>query len=203
MNRIDYGTIGSELRLVAEEDKIGFLADRLPDMWSADYEDHVAACQLNFIDIGTFCVIFDLAQAAGGNADERQEDRVVAIYGLSCPPKAARDAARMRGYLGKTRDIFGAGFDKGHFIAHSAGGDILDSVNWFPQERRLNRGWSEQGSLYRSLERYCAANPDTFMFSRPIYSSPTTWPDFLEFGVLRGGALEVLVFDNRRIQEPA
>lgn len=108
-------------------------------------------------------------------------------------------AVLTRGYLGKTGEVFGEGYDKGHFIAHSAGGDVLDSVAWFPQERRLNRRWSAPGNRYRKMETYCANNPGTFMFSRPIYHDRTFWPSCLEFGILRSGILEVEVFDNRRV----
>lgn len=198
MDKIDYAKINAELSGITEAGHIDFLQEILPDLWCDEYAAGLEVCQPNFIDIGTFCVVFDLAISAGECAGERQEDRVIAVYGLSAPPKAKRDAARMRGYLGKTGEVFGEGYDKGHFIAHSAGGDILDSVAWFPQERRLNRGWSEPGSRYRQMETFCADNPGTFMFSRPIYHGRTFWPAFLEFGILRNGALEVEAFDNRR-----
>lgn len=198
MREIDYQEINRELAGVAGSEQAGFLKDVLAELWCEDYAAGLDVCQPNFIDIASFCVIFDLAAWAGDCVGERQEDRVIAVYGLSAPPQARRDAARMRGYLGKTGEVFGEGYDKGHFIAHSAGGDVLDSVAWFPQERRLNRGWSKSGSRYREMETYCANNPGTFMFSRPIYQDFTFWPAFLEFGILRDGALKVEVFDNQR-----
>ncbi|MBF0095689.1 MAG: hypothetical protein HQL34_14225, partial [Alphaproteobacteria bacterium] len=149
------------------------------------------------IDIGTFRVIFDLTSMDCSNS-EIQEDRVIAILGRSCPPAVPRDAGRMRGFLGPTRDVFGEGYDKGHFIAHSLGGDVLDSLNWFRQEHRLNRGWSDEGRAYRRLERLCAGRPGTFLFSRPLYLTPSARPDHLEFGVLIDCRLEVCRFDNRR-----
>lgn len=110
---------------------------------------------------------------------------------LADMPKAER--------IGFTGEVFGEGYDKGHFIAHSAGGDSLECVAWFPQRRRLNRRWSAPGGRYRDMETYCARNPGTFMFSRPIYDDATFWPAFLEFGVLRDGVLEIEAFDNRRV----
>jgi len=103
----------------------------------------------------------------------------------------------MRGYLGRTCEAYGDGYDKGHFIGHSLGGGVLDSVNWFRQERRLNRGWSSEGRVYRRMERYCAVHPGTFVFSRPIYDTLTDRPDVIEFGMLRGGKLDVCQFRNR------
>ena len=43
--------------------------------------------------------------------------------------------------------------DKGHFIAHAIGGGL--DMNIFSQARDLNRGISEQGKVYRLMERYC------------------------------------------------
>jgi hypothetical protein len=198
---IAYDRINEEMAHLDDDGKIVFLAEVLSDCWCDDYELDVAAAKPQVIALGSFQVFFDLsswlAEDALGGAD-RQEDRVIVVFGRSCPPKAIRDAARMRGYLGKTFEVFGHGFDKGHFIAHTLGGDTLDSINWFQQERRLNRGWSVEGKVYREMERYCAAHPGTFLFSRPIYGDLTARPDFLEYGVPREGKLDVRVFDNRQ-----
>jgi hypothetical protein len=34
------------------------------------------------------------------------------------------------------------------------------------------------------MERYCAAHPGTFCFSRPIYTDHTARPSEIEFGLL-------------------
>lgn len=87
------------------------------------------------------------------------------------------------------------GRDKGHFIAHAIGGSL--NMNVFSQRHTLNRGLSEQGQLYRSMERYCYEHPQTFCFARPIYEDESSVPQWLEFGVLRDdGCLWVEVFDN-------
>ena len=195
---IDYSRIDAEIAGLDEERAIAVLSGLLPGLWCDDYEDGVAEANPQLIDIGSFRVIFDLT-SMGCSDPDIQEDRVIAIFGRSCPPVAARDAVRMRGFLGPTREAFGEGYDKGHFIAHSMGGDVLDSLNWFRQERRLNRGWSADGRVYRRLERLCAARPGTFLFSRPLYHTPSARPDLLEFGVLHDGRLEVCRFDNRRV----
>jgi hypothetical protein len=41
-------------------------------------------------------------------------------------------------------------------------------VNLFPQRREVNRGWSDEGKLFRKMERYAAEHPGTFCFARPI-----------------------------------
>ena len=55
-------------------------------------------------------------------------------------------------------------------------------VNIFPQRTNIKRGWSEEGKRYRKMERYVAANPDTLVFSRPIFQDLTECPYFLEYG---------------------
>jgi hypothetical protein len=67
----------------------------------------------------------------------------------------------------------------------------------FSQERRLNRGWSPQGKLYRQMETYCYEQPGTFCFSRPVYADGSSVPRWLEFGLLKSDqTLWVEVFDN-------
>lgn len=89
----------------------------------------------------------------------------------------------MRKYIGASTKVFthfGKHYDKGHFIAHYSGGPI--DINLFPQRRDVNRGWSEEGKRYRTMERHIASHPGTFVFSRPIYKDYSCCPHFIEFG---------------------
>jgi hypothetical protein len=75
-------------------------------------------------------------------------------------------------------------------------------ANVFIQRRALNRGWSEEGKVYRAMERYCHETPDAFCFSRPLYEDDTSKPALVEFGVLRDVRdLWVQVFDNRGLTD--
>ena len=70
-------------------------------------------------------------------------------------------------------------------------------MNVFSQARDLNRGLSDQGKVYRLMERYCCENAGTFCFSRPVYHDATSIPRWVEFGLLRDdGSLWVEVFEN-------
>jgi len=113
-------------------------------------------------------------------------ERVVVAWGLSAPPERERDAGRMAGFpdpnVGWGKRRIGAS-DRGHFLAHSAGGDM--DINLFPQGRGLNRGWSPRGRVYRQMERYAAGHPGTFMFHQPEYSDESWIPRALVYGVLR------------------
>jgi hypothetical protein len=124
--------------------------------------------------------------------------RVIVAFGFSSSNPAARDDSRLKGWLGRTRDRFGDGFDKGHYIAHAIGGRVDRSeLNVFQQRRDINRGWSSGGKAYVEMERYCARNPGTFLFSRPMYSDGSDCPFALEYGILRpDGTLQVRRFKN-------
>ncbi len=180
-----------------DESLIAELRETLPRLWCAEYEVRVDEANILRIDLGAFTYLFDFAS---GLESAAQEDRVVAAFGLSSRPMVVRQASRMKGYLGATTVVFGEGYDKGHFIAHAMGGDVSDSLNWFPQATHVNRGRSTAGKLYRSIETYCSARPGTFFFTRPVYEDLTTRPAALEIGVLRDGKLETQLITNRPLE---
>jgi hypothetical protein len=134
---------------------------------------------LQFQDSG-FTFLYD--QTSAGDSDV--EDRLVVGYGFSVHQDEKRDANRIQGLLGGGLEIPGKGtFDKGHVLAHGMGGGT--SVNLFPQRTELNRGWSEEGKLYRKMETYAAEHSGTFVFSRLWYSDRSWVPTALEYGILR------------------
>lgn len=154
------------------------------DGWCGAYRDgpgfgarEAADAEIVEVTLGLAVYLFDLTL-----------ERVVVAYGLSQRPAKARDASRMRGFpdVGRTFAArLGAeapAADKGHFLAHAAGGEL--DVNLFPQRRDLNRGWSEEGKLYRRMERRIAGRPGTFHFHRPLYGDASWLPWRLELGVL-------------------
>jgi hypothetical protein len=73
-------------------------------------------------------------------------------------------------------------YDIGHFLPHSAGGP--NDINFFIQERNLNRGWSASGKRYRWFENLVVSRPGTFYFVRPVYEDLSPIPRYLEWGVL-------------------
>jgi len=131
--------------------------------------------------------------------DEAYE-RVVAVYGISPTPNRTiqqRAKSRIAYYFRNfvRRHQSETAMDTGHFIAHSLGGGL--DMNLFPQNRAINRGRSIEGSTYRKMENYALKNPETFIFSRPIYFDNTWRPIFLEYGVLKTNfTLWTHIFDN-------
>lgn len=115
---------------------------------------------------------------AAGPSDELvariRSELLPLIRGRHPRPRSSGRARYQRLHVGET--------DIGHFIAHASGGP--PDINFFHQERRLNRGWSEEGRKYRRMERYPAEHPGTFHFTRAIYEAESPIPRYLELGVL-------------------
>lgn len=161
------------------------------DGWCDEYRAGAAGAELVEVPLDLAVFVFDLTF-----------ERVVVAYGMSQPAAKARDASRMRVFP----DV-GASFaarlgaeapaaDKGHFLAHASGGEL--DVNLFPQRRDLNRGWSQEGKLFRRMERRVAASPGTFHYHRALYGDESWVPRRLEYGMLLDdGEWWVATFDNR------
>lgn len=197
-----------EIMLSADfKDKEGLvehLFNGLPHTWMKAYQLKSSSVgDICIMRHGTFDYIFDdyssLEITASMQNSILPETRVVAVFGLSSPKKIKRDDYRLRGWIGKTEHYFGKEWDKGHFIAHSIGGAVDGmELNVFQQRRDLNRGWSQQGKMFRKMEKYCFDNPGTFCFNRPIYFDNTFKPSYYEFGVLMPDSqLWVELFDNQ------
>lgn len=119
---------------------------------------------------------------------QHTHDRVVAVWGLSrSEPGRTRDTARMKGFLQGVWSAQYGGDDRGHFFAHTMGGGL--DINLFPQVRTVNR-WG----LWREMETYCAQNPGTFCFIRPIYADRTWRPARLEYGIFKLPPQHALAF---------
>jgi len=181
-----------------------FLLEELPYLWRDAYlEMTMRPTDIVRWQRGPFEYIYDdyasLEASGAVPYDPQAEARLVAALGRSEPTKLVRDDYRLRGWVGATEKIFGPGWDKGHFIAHSIGGAVDGlEANVFVQRRDLNRGWSAAGRRFRQMEKYCVSNPRTFCFSRPLYLDQTAKPSYVEFGVLKSdGILWVERFDNR------
>jgi hypothetical protein len=174
----------------------GTITDEMPSAWLARYK-RMCTGPTNVLVVRQhgFDYLFDYAAdlIARGllAAVPGREDRLMVVFGCSQRPAADRPRSRIAGFPGS--DDRG---DRGHFIAHASGGG--SDINLFHQDAHLNRGWSAQGKRYREMERYCAANPGLFCFSRPIYADASARPVELEFGVLRPDCtFWIELFDNQ------
>ena len=166
----------------------------IEEYFISEYENSCSDAYIMRIRSNGFFMIMDCQSAASNDLD--LPDRVVGVIGTSGRPIVKRDKHRIRGLIGPTEMVFGADYDKGHFIAHAIGGDDLDMANIFPQLRSVNRGYPPMG-IYRNIERYCAANAGALFFSRPIYTDATWIPEFIEIGTWRNHKLEAYRLPNR------
>jgi hypothetical protein len=164
-----------------------FLRRELPHAWHEAYL-RMSRRSTNLLTItrGSFDYIYDhyaeLMKSESMVGDAIAESRLVAAVGTAEVNTTARrhDDGRLRGWIGPTGQVFGEGWDKGHFIAHSLGGAVDGlEANVFLQLRSVNRGG------YRQMERYCANHPGVLCFSRPLYDDQTALPASVEFGVLK------------------
>ncbi len=197
---IDYVRLRRSARAGSIYELIADLRLRLPAQWQRLY---MAAAShtpnIIHVEYGTFdyiCDSYSGMEALGEIAfDQRVRDRVVGVLGISLPMRGRRRGSLPKDWVKHPEEIDSSGRDKGHFIAHAIGGGL--DMNIFSQARGLNRGISEQGKVYRLMERYCYENAGTFCFSRPVYDDATSIPRWVEFGLLRDdGSLWVEVFEN-------
>jgi hypothetical protein len=199
-SRIDYRRLVRSARAGSIHGLIADLRFRLPTLWQRAYTAAASHTpNILHVEYGTFdyiCDSYSEMEALGEVAfDQRVRDRVVGVLGISLPMRRRRRGALPKGWVEHPEEVDSSGRDKGHFIAHAIGGGL--DMNVFSQARDLNRGLSEQGKVYRLMERYCYENAGTFCFSRPVYDDATSIPRWVEFGVLRDdGSLWVEVFEN-------
>ena len=187
---MNYHPILAEAEALSVTDVIALLRAELPRRWMADYKEATPRpTNILSIELGTFLYMFDFVtelEVAGIlEPGTVREDRLVAGYGFSTAEVAGREASRMRGWVGATETYLGAGKDKGHVFGRALGGRVDgQEINLFSQARAVNRGWSEEGKLFRRMEHHCAAHPGTFCYFRPRYNDLLACPASVEFGVL-------------------
>ena len=159
-------------------------AYRAATPWQADVVE-IAQAALTYL--------FDAAPTMDG-LDEG-DDRVVAVWGRSTPAEGPRDRGRQAGFIRNPASWSHRGRDRGHFVAHAAGGGM--DMNFFPQAAGLNRGTTRQGAVWKAMERHAIEHPGTPLFVRPVYEDVTWVPACLDFGLLVEGRLRCERFQNR------
>ncbi|MGC5225400.1 hypothetical protein ACPW96_22785 [Micromonospora sp. DT81.3] len=161
-------------------------ADRLEDACTADYLRLFPEANVRSFSYQGAAYLFDERPAT---------DRTILVLAPPTASSAARDGGYQRGYP-LPEAPFGRAVDRGHFIAHSAGG--VFGPNIFIQDRALNRGWSRDGRAFRALERAAIlAGTSALMFVRPIYIDQSAAPAHIELGFWGNGEVRSSVFRNR------
>jgi hypothetical protein len=192
---IDYELLAAEHAVtVATWDT--FVRSALIDYWVADYEAGTSwRSEILEIKQGELTFLFDAGPTLLDDRRGDGEDRVVAVWGRSTTPMRRRDRARLAGFLPNPLFWSGARRDRGHFVAHTAGGGM--DLNLFPQAVGLNRGRTEHGHRWREMERYAARNHGTPLFVRPVYDVGSWTPTELDYAILTGQGLRFERLSNR------
>lgn len=171
-----------------------FVREVLEPEWVATYRTATSwTTEVLEIRQGELVFLFDAAPTLR-RASESRDDRVVAAWGRSRVPDQARDRTRLAGFLPNPLLWSDADVDRGHFVAHTAGGGL--DLNLFPQASALNRGRSREGRLWRRMENYAARHPGTPLFMRPLYRDLGWRPAAVELGLLVDAGLWCECFSN-------
>jgi hypothetical protein len=169
-----------------------FVGEHLVPLWIDAYNSTTPwDTQVMEIPQGELTYLFDMAPSMGDVGD----DRVVAVWGRSTAAPAPRDRSRQAGFIPIPEKWSKAGYDRGHFIAHAAGGGM--DMNFFPQATGLNRGTTERGKAWRALEQTTIAAPGTPLLVRPTYSDESWIPETIDYCVVIAGRLRAEHFSNR------
>lgn len=196
----EYTDILKEIKGLGYIEAVDYLKINLLSVWIKAYKlnnrNVSCICQIKLNDFEY--VYDDIESLDSEKTPPEAESRLVVVFGESKRREVRRDDYRLQGWLGQTETVFGKEWDKGHFIGHSIGGAIDGAeLNVFQQRRDINRGWSEEGKIFRKMEKYCGQNEGIFCFNRPFYSNQGSKPSKYEFGVLlRDKTLWVETFNN-------
>ena len=186
----DYASILRGFDEAPIDEVIAYLSEELPYFWREDYElTTQRPTNLVLVPDRAFIYVFDhysILEAQGlAPQDSTIEDRLIGALGSSATVTKDREAGRLQGWIGPTKEVLGEGRDKGHVLAHSMGG-LVDGheINLYSQQSQLNRGHSEQGKKYRKMEAYCAEHPGTFVSNRLYYKDQSSKPHKIEYTIL-------------------
>ena len=183
-----------------------WLAVALPPLWIDAYAGSTPrTVQVVSIALQQYEFLYDLEQ-----------ERVVAVCGLSWKDKSPRDTKYMAEFLGavtserkvrellrgldaqqaaKRRELLAKSWRDRFFEEYGAKYDrghfvSLRQGGVYDVNLFPQRADVNQGrgkwQVYRDMERECVNRPGTFCFSRPLYSDLTWVPSELEYGVVHG-----------------
>jgi hypothetical protein len=132
--------------------------------WLQNYDTMTLwAAKVIEISLGSLIYLFDGAPSMSDA--EAGDDRVVAVWGHSVAAKSPREKDRQAGFIPVPEKWSHVGMDRGHFVAHAAGGGM--DMNFFPQAKVLpnaaksGRPWSTRS--LRIPEHRCSYDRSTTM----------------------------------------
>ena len=154
------------------------------------YRHETRTANLYELSLEPWTFLFDFSS----EVDAEQWNHTIAAWGLSEPQKRPRDETYQRNYP-SLNGRASRPLDKGHMVPHQSGGDMGQDI--FPQDRELNRGWSDEGKRYRALEREIGRTPSSLFVHRQIHIDATDFLGWIELAILRGADVSIEGFQNR------
>ena len=125
-----------------------FVRASLVEGWLQEYDAMTPwAADVMEISLGALTYLFDGTPTMSGA--QTGDDRVVAVWGHSVVAQSPRERARQAGFIRVPEKWSHRGMDRGHFVAHAAGGGL--DMNFFPQAKGLNRGTTERGKVWKAM----------------------------------------------------
>ncbi len=197
---IDYAGLLQSASTTSYDRLVEHLTEALPALWQKAYRKMAQSpTSIHAFTHNGFHLLFDRASelvARGIIPDERAvEDRILVAYGRSRGADGNGRHAARHNLLGEAAARFGEERSKPYLPGVVLGGDF--DISLYPQQRDLVNERSPDGRAYRAMAKYCIDHPETFCFSRPLYTSRSWCPAAVEHGLLqRDGTFWIRRFRN-------
>jgi hypothetical protein len=151
--------------------------EKLLEAATDGYRAAFPSSELVEFDDGGSSYLFDLTD----DSTVARAPRVVAAWRRTSVAATPRNRSRQAGFP-VSPALAGRGYERGHLLAHSAGGGLDE--NLFAQASHVNQGRSPGGRAYRQMERLAASHPGSLLFHRLINGDGSDVPDLTHSSLL-------------------
>jgi hypothetical protein len=130
--------------------------EKLLEAATDGYRAAFPSSELVEFDDGGSSYLFDLTD----DSTVARAPRVVAAWRRTSVAATPRNRSRQAGFP-VSPALAGRGYERGHLLAHSAGGGLDE--NLFAQASHVNQGRSPGGRAHRQMERLAASHPGSLL----------------------------------------
>jgi len=201
---VDYDALLNRSPSLPYDKLLEYLIEALPPLWQKAYRKMAQSpTQIHHFSHHGFDFLFDRASelhARGVVPGERAvEDRIIVAYGRSSVMPGRKGNGSKHNLLGDAAQRFGDNTERPYLPGGVLGGTF--DISLYPQYRDLDHERSSDSRVYRAMKKYCTDHPETFCFTRLVYSSRSWRPAAIEHGLLReDGTFWVRTFRNSAVE---